>query len=316
MSSAAVTRISLVEQANHNESNDEIKSTLRALLESGELTQRQISKFTSFSASVISQALDNKYEGDAEKIDDALARFYRNWIATNAIVETSTVREIHATMMLAWKRKAICQITGPFGWGKSKASSRFVMQHEEFAHYVELTSTTSPTSIVHRIAEALNIESQMTGSADDKLFAIVRTLQRKPRLLVIDEADNLKPRTLAILKDIHGGDASERCAIVLIGTDKLKKVLRDPDLGYLNSRIHIKRQIGSITFDEAKKIADMWPHKLDRDELKQAWTWAMKNHGIRSLVALLSRAYDEMQMANKKKIDSDCLEAGYGWLMD
>jgi DNA transposition AAA+ family ATPase len=316
MAPNAASKLSLIEQSQHNESSDEIKSTLRSLLESQEITQRQISKFTSFSASVISQALDNKYEGDAEKIDDALARFYRNWIATNAIIETSVVREIHATMMLSWKRKEICRITGPFGWGKSKAASRFVLEHDDFATYVELTSTTTPTSIIHRIAESLNIESQMTGSADDKLFAIIRALQRKPRLLVIDEADNLKPRTLAILKDIHGGDATERCAIVLIGTDTLKKVLQDPELGYLQSRIRIKRQIAAITFDEAKKIADMWPHKLDRDELKKAWAWALKTHGIRSLVALLARAYDEMQMANKKKIDSDCLEAGYGWLMD
>jgi DNA transposition AAA+ family ATPase len=309
-------RLSLVEQSQYNESIDEIKATLRKLLESGEITQRHISKFTGFSAPTISQALNNNYEGDREKLDDALGRFYRNWIASNAIIETSVVKEIHATMMLAWKRKEICRITGHFGCGKSKASARFVALNTDFAAYVELTSTTTPASLLHRIAESINIENQMAGSQDDKLSAIIRQLQRKPRQLVIDEADNLKPKTLAILKDIHGGEASERCSIVLIGTERLKKVLQDPLLGYLRRRVRIQREVGDITFDEAKKIADLWPHKLDRDELKEAWSWSTKKFGVASLVALMARAYDEMQMREKRKIDSDCLSAGYGWLTD
>ncbi len=313
---SAVNRLSLVEQSQHNESADEVKATLHGLIESQEIKLRDIQKFTGFSTATLSQALSGNYEGDVEKLEDALLRYYRNWIANNAIVETSVVKNIHATMMLAWKRFSICRITGKFGAGKSKAASRFVVTHSEFSVYVELTSTTSPSSLINRVAEALNIESQMSGSQDDRLFAIIRALQRKPRLLVIDEADNLKPRTLAILKDIHGGDATQRCAIVLIGTDRLKKVLLDPELGYLQSRIQIKQQVGDIAFDEAKKIADMWPHKLDRDELKEVWAWALKAHGIRSLVALMARSYDAMQMSDKKKIDSDALEQGYGWLTD
>jgi len=309
-------RLSLIEQSQFNDSIEEIKETLRKLIKDGEVTQRQISKFTGFSLPVISQALSDTYEGDRDKVDDALARFYRNWIATNAIVETSIVKEIHATMMLSWKRKEICRITGHFGCGKSKASARFVALNSEFAVYLELTSTTTPMSLLHRIADALNIGSQMTGSQDDKLSAIIRQLQRRPRQLVVDEADNLRSKTLAILKDIHGGEASERCSIVLIGTERLKKVLQDPLLGYLRRRIRIQREVGDINFDEALKIARLWPNKLDRDELKEAWAWAVKKFGVASLVALMARAYDEMQLRNKKKIDSECLSAGYGWLMD
>lgn len=316
MAPQQASRLSLIEQSQYNESLDEIKQTLRGLLESQEITLRLISKFTGFASPTISQALNDTYEGDREKLDDALSRFYRNWIASNAIIETSVVKEIHATMMLAWKRKEICRITGHFGCGKSKASARFVALNSEFSAYVELTSTTTPASLLRRIADALNIESQMQGSQDDRLFAVIRSLQRKPRQLVIDEADNLKPRTLAILKDIHGGESSERCSIVLIGTERLKKVLQDPLLGYLRRRIRIQREVGDVSFDEAKKIADLWPHRLDRDELKEAWSWCLKRFGVASLVALMARAYDEMQLRDKKKVDSECLSAGYGWLAD
>jgi DNA transposition AAA+ family ATPase len=312
----AVNKLSLIEQAQFTtEKPSEVRSKLQGLLEAGEIKLREIAKFTGYSESVVSQALNEKYEGDVEKIEDGLARFYRHWLAANACIETAVVRDMHSVMMLAWKRKEIAKIIGKFGVGKSKASSRFVALND-FAVYVELTSTTSAMSLLHAVADALGIESQMAGSQHDKLLAIIRSLQRKPRLLVIDEADNLRPRTLAILKDIHGGEAAERCAIILIGTDRLNKVLQHPELGYLRRRIRIKRRVDDIEFDEAREIADMWPHSLDKKELKQAWDWATKQFGVSSLVALMTRAYDEQQLRNKKKIDTDCLEAAYGWLVD
>jgi DNA transposition AAA+ family ATPase len=313
----ASARIGLIEQAKINAgSSDEIKKRLNQLLSEQEISQRDIAKFTGYSTPTISQALADNYEGDVDKIEDALARFYRNWLAKNAVVETGVVKEIHATMMLAWKRKEMARITGPFGRGKSKALSRFVALNSEFASYLELTSTTSAVSILHRIAEALNIESQMTGSADDKLMSIIRALQRRPRLLVIDEADNLKPRTLAILKDVHGGESAERCAIILAGTDRLKKILQDPTLGYLRRRIRIAREIGDITSDEAKKIVNMWPNNLDNSDLKEMWDWSVRKFGVASLVALMTRAYDVMQMTGKKKIDDDCVTMAYSYLVD
>lgn len=312
-----VTRIELIEQSKISSGSiDEVRKRLNQLLTEGEISQRDISKFTGYSTSVISQALSDSYEGDIEKIEDALARFYRNWLAKNAVVETAVVREIHATMMLAWKRKEMARITGPFGRGKSKALTRFVALNSDFAVYLELTSTTSAVSLLHRIAEAFNIESQMTGSADDKLMTIIRSLQRKPRLIVIDEADNLKPKTLAILKDIHGGESAERCSIILAGTDRLKKLLLDPTLGYLRRRIRITREIGEITQQEAKKIVDMWTHNLDAQDLKEMWDWSVRKFGVASLVALMTRSYDVMQMSNKKKIDSDCVTMAYSYLID
>lgn len=316
MSPSAANRLSIVEQGQINDSIDEIKKTLHDLIDAKELTLRDIGKFTGFAQSTISQALSDSYEGDQAKIDDGLARFYRNWVASNLIVETSVVKQIHGTMGLAWKRKLICQITGHFGCGKSKSSARFVALNSEFSAYVELTSTTTPTSLLHRIADALNIESQMTGSQDDKLAAIIRNLQRKPRQLVIDEADNLKPKTLAILKDIHGGENEGRCSIVLIGTERLKKLLQDPVLGYLRRRVSLKCEVGDISFDESKHIADFWPHKLEREDLKEAWSWSLKKFGVATLVVLMARAYDMMQIRGEKKISEECLEAAYSMVAD
>ena len=315
MKEAAINKLSLIEQSQTHDTAEEIKTTLRGLMESKELTLRDISKFTGFSAPTVSQALNDNYEGDKEKIESALVRFYRNWVASHLIVETSVVKQIHGVMALSWRRKLICQITGHFGAGKSKASARYVALNPDTSVYIELVSTTTPQSLLHHVADALNIQN-LSGSRDDKLFSIIRNLQRKPRQLVVDEADNLKPRTLAILKDIWGGENEGRCSIVLIGTDRLKKLLQDPLLGYLRRRISLKCEVGDTSFDESKRIIDFWPHRLEREELKAAWSWSLKKFGIATLVVLMARAYDMMQIDGKTKIDSDCLDTAYTMIAD
>lgn len=310
-----MSRLDLIERARFvTDKPDEILIRLKGLVESGEIRLREMERFTTYKSPTISQVLSGTYEGDADKVVDALARYYRNWIARHAIVQTRVVEEIHSVMLLAWKRKEIALIRGPFGRGKTKAASRFAALHD-FAVMVELSGVSSPTELLHRVASTLNIEAHMAGTRSDKLQAIIRALQRKPRLIVIDEADELRPKTLALLRDIHG-EGTERCALVLIATERFNKILRNPDLGYLRRRITIKRDIGDIEFNEAREIVGLWPNNLDNQDLKAAWSWALRQYGVASLVALMKRAYDEMQMREKRKIDGECLEAAYGWLVD
>ena len=87
-------KLSLVEQSQYNESIEEIKQTLRGLVDANEITLRDISKIAGFAPPTISQALNNKYEGDRDRLDEALARYYRSWIVSNAIVENSVTKKI------------------------------------------------------------------------------------------------------------------------------------------------------------------------------------------------------------------------------
>lgn len=290
-----------------------VRARIKLLLDSGEIRLKDIQRVTSYGAPTISQHLSGTYEGDTEKLDDALVRFYRSWIAKNAIVQTKVVDEIHTVLNLSWIRKEIGLVRGKFGRGKTKAASSFVAKNE-FGVLVTLSGVTSPTELLHAVADAIG-NVPMTGSRSDKLQAIIRSLQRNPRLIIIDEADELRPKTLALLRDIHG-EGTERCGIVLIATERLNKILQNPELGYLRRRITIKRDIDEIDFPEAKKIADMWPHDLDTDDLKQAWAWSLKHFGTASLVNLMMRSYDVMQARRGKEIASDDMEEAYTFLID
>jgi len=88
-----VNRLTLIEQAQiSTDKPGEVREHLKGLIASGEINLREIAKFTGFSTSTLSTAINDKYEGDVEKLEDALARFYRNWLARNAIVDTSVIR--------------------------------------------------------------------------------------------------------------------------------------------------------------------------------------------------------------------------------
>lgn len=304
-------RLALIEQATFETDNPgEVRARIKALVDAGEVRLQDISKVTSYDTSTISSYLGGKYEGDVAKLADGVARFYRQWLVKYAFVETKQSKQMHAMMEIAWKRKTIAGIIADFGRGKTKASSHYCAE-KDYAVYIVLNTLTSPTDLLNRMGAELNISAQMKGTRSDRLQAIIRALQRKPRLFIIDEADELTPKTLAILRDIYG-DNSERCGIVLLGTESLLKLLDNPDLGYLRHRITRWMRIGEIEFEEVRTIIDMWPHKLDtRHDLRPAWEWSLKRYGVHSMVNLIQCAYDEMKMKDKKFIDDDCLERAY-----
>ncbi len=312
---ASISKLSLISDPNlANVRPGEIKAKIKALVDAGEIRLREIERATSYKTSTLSQALSGTYEGDQEKLDDALRRFYRNWALKHAIVKTKVVEQIHNMLYLAWIRHEIGIIIGPFGRGKTKGVTYFTAKNE-FSRYVVLSGVTSPGELLHEIGSALGIDSHMTGSSADKLHAIVRSLQREPRLLVIDEADELRPKLIALLRDIHN-KSEGACGIVLVGTNKLRTTLRAPDLGYIYSRIGINLTIADIEFAEARRIADLFTHDLDLEDLREAWAWSLERFGTRTLVKLMERSYDMMQQEEAQLITADHIEQAKGLLID
>lgn len=293
------------------EKPEEVLAKVARMIESKEVKQSTVAKYIEHSNSVVSQYFAGQYKGDVAKIEDGIFRFYRHWMASRLFRENSLTREIDMYLNMMWNRKIIGKITAPWGFGKTSALKNFSAKNE-FATYLELDSAETPNSIIQAIAERLGRSSIMAGSKKDRLDALKRELQRQSRLLIIDEADNLSVKTIAILKDIHGGREAQRCSVVLVGTEKLNQLLKASELGYLNSRVEIYENITDhISFREAKDIASLFIHNLDDDDLENAWTWAKGNYSIRSFTALLFAAYDVHQMIRSKTIDSRCLAKAY-----
>lgn len=314
MQGSTAVKLDMVQRANFmSDSPQEVKKKLRELIESGEIRLREIEDVVGYKTATLSLHLAGKYEGDAERLDDAMVRFYRQWVAKNTIVNTSVVQQIHGFMELAWKRRRLSAIIGPNGRGKTKAVNRYAAEHQDYAVVVELSAVFTPRDLLNRIGDALRITHAMVGSRSERLQAIVRAIQRKPILLVIDQGDEVSPKAVKLLRDIHG-DEQARCGIVIVTTEKFEKILRDPELIYMRRRIRMKLKIAEIAFKEAKEIAGLWPHNLEDGELKKIWEWALRDFGVDSLVKRMDMAYDLMMLQGKRKIDSDCIEDALAYL--
>jgi DNA transposition AAA+ family ATPase len=293
----------------------ELRKQIAQLVNDGQIKLGDIEKATTYKKSTVSQILHDKYEGDQAKPLDAIIRWYRYWVARHTIVRTSVVEDINAVIEMVWRAKEIGMIVSPFGKGKSDAAMLYAAEHSDYARFIELSGASSPVELIEKIGEALDITEVMTGSISNRLHAIIRSLQRAPKVLIIDEADELRPKSLKLLRDIHG-DNQERCGVVLIANEKLLRLLQNPDLGYFRSRIAIKRRVEDLPFDEAKIIMDRFDHSLDNAELKEAWDWSKRHDSIRSLVNLFKMASRIADMKDIEKIDGSCLKEAYAWLID
>ncbi|ABA20775.1 conserved hypothetical protein [Trichormus variabilis ATCC 29413] len=76
-------------------------------------------------------------------------------------------------------------------------------------------------------------------------------------MLIIDEADRLKPKTFAEVPDIF--DKLE-IAVILVGTDRLDAVIKRDEQVY--NRFRACHRFGKFSGDEFKKIVDIWEKKV------------------------------------------------------
>ena len=290
-----------------------VTESIRRLQENGEITLKDIARFTGYQTSTLSQYFGGKYEAEPERIEQALIRFWKNWVSKNSVVKTQASEEVFALLQWAWKRKKIAVILGDNGRGKTMSTQAYCVAHPDECVYLALDATTRVLEFFDVLATSLGIEAQMTGPGSLRKAAIIRALQRKPRMIVIDEADEIKPSILSALRTIWA-DNEGRCAIVLVGTHELERMLRSPKnhLRYMDTRISLRLRIREMTEEDGGKLVNCYPHSLERAEIREIIDWANKSSrtqgGMRSLANLMGNAYDIMQQDDKEEIDTDCID--------
>jgi DNA transposition AAA+ family ATPase len=302
-----------------NQTPEQVRSNITEAVHRGDFALKDIAKFTGFAPPTISQVLKGDYEGDTDKVVNALMRFWKNWLAKHSIIQTNAATEIQQLLAWAFKRKLIGVVTGDNGRGKTTAVQAYCAANPDDTAYLVLDQTTHIIDALNAIANALGIEAQMNGPASFRKAAIIRALQRKPRLIIIDEADEIKPRLLSILRTIYG-DNDGRCGIVFVGTTKLERMLKHPanDLRYMDTRISLRRSVPEMDESDAIKLINEYEHDLERAEMREMLKWAntysRNQGGIRALRNLMNIAQDVAQSEEKSEIDIECINQAKGYL--
>jgi len=162
--------------------------------------------------------------------------------------------EAHSRLRYLVEHRALGVLTGEPGTGKSTALRRLRDElHPEQVRALYIHDTeVSPRDLCHQIALELGLEAQISRA--QSLRAIQHELRRLATerrltvLLVLDEAQNLRPQVLALLCTLvsFDWDATRHVALLLAGQIGLRQRLRMAHLEALDQRITVRFNLAGL----------------------------------------------------------------------
>ncbi|HDX3075568.1 TPA: AAA family ATPase [Escherichia coli] len=242
----------------------DIRAGLRTLVENEKTTYAQIARESGVAAGTLSAFVNDKYNGDNERVAQSLERWLENYHRAAELpepprfVETRTVRQIWTSMRFASLTESISVICGNPGVGKTEAAREFRRTNN---NVWMITITPSCASVLECLTE-LAYELGMNDAPRRKgplSRALRRRLEGTQGLIIIDEADHLG---VEVLEELRLLQESARIGLVLMGNHRVYSNMtggnRTIEFARLFSRIAKRTAINKTKIDDVKAIADAW----------------------------------------------------------
>ncbi|EEQ9433259.1 AAA family ATPase [Escherichia coli] len=242
----------------------DIRAGLRTLVENEETTFKQIALESGLSTGTISSFINDKYNGDNERVSQMLQRWLEKYHAVAELpepprfVETQTVKQIWTSMRFASLTESIAVVCGNPGVGKTEAAREYRRTNN---NVWMITITPSCASVLECLTE-LAFELGMNDAPRRKgplSRALRRRLEGTQGLVIIDEADHLGAEVLEELRLLQ---ESTRIGLVLIGNHRVYSNMtggnRTVEFARLFSRIAKRTAINKTKKADVKAIADAW----------------------------------------------------------
>lgn len=242
----------------------DIRAGLRTLVENEETTFKQIALESGLSTGTISSFINDKYNGDNERVSQMLQRWLEKYHAVAELpepprfVETQTVKQIWTSMRFASLTESIAVVCGNPGVGKTEAAREYRRTNN---NVWMITITPSCASVLECLTE-LAFELGMNGAPRRKgplSRALRRRLEGTQGLVIIDEADHLGAEVLEELRLLQ---ESTRTGLVLMGNHRVYSNMtggnRTVEFARLFSRIAKRTAINKTKKADVKAIADAW----------------------------------------------------------
>lgn len=242
----------------------DIRAGLRTLVENEETTFKQIALESGLSTGTISSFINDKYNGDNERVSQMLQRWLEKYHAVAELpepprfVETQTVKQIWTSMRFASLTESIAVVCGNPGVGKTEAAREYRRTNN---NVWMITITPSCASVLECLTE-LAFELGMNDAPRRKgplSRALRRRLEGTQGLVIIDEADHLGAEALEELRLLQ---ESTRTGLVLMGNHRVYSNMtggnRTVEFARLFSRIAKRTAINKTKKADVKAIADAW----------------------------------------------------------
>lgn len=270
-----------------------VKIELVELMKAKGLNQTHIARAIGKSAAVISQYLNDKYQGDTASLEIDIRSFIdrqrekeRSARITVKFVDTPTTRKAMDVIKMAHVEGDINVLYGEAGLGKTMICKAYTAKFRD-ALLIEADPGYTARVVLEELCNLLGLSTR--GNMHELSESCINKLRDSGRVLIIDEAENLPLRALESIRRIHDKTG---IGIVLVGMPRLLLNLKGKrgELVQLYSRVGFSLNLGSsLPGADIDVIANsVLPDGVDDDLSKVLFTASKGN--ARRLFKLLRGA--------------------------
>lgn len=272
----------------------------------GKIKYRFLAHKTGYSKGTLSGVFNGTYSGKIEEIIRRLEKAAEEYYDRGDLVKTRNFTDLRALCRLSWENLDINAAYGPAGCGKTEALKSYWQENIDTCIYLPIWESDTAKEVVNKIAYELGIQFGRE-SLSERITRITKQLRLKPRLILVDEADQAKVKILNLLRQIWDeGD----CGMVIAGNLKLKYIMtRSEDmlqnLSYLYRRISTVLKLQNTTLSDARLLTEKYPAvTLTENGLKELVRTVKENGEIDRLCKIFDAAIEQAEY-NRVEVVND-----------
>ena len=294
------------------EYNVELQKKLEDYLEAEGLSQAKAAPILGISAAVLSQYRRSVYDkGDIGEVEKKLEEFFRIKeeqgrnnrkaepfrASLQGYIPTSISEAAYKLIRYCQLEKGIVVIDGDAGIGKTKAAAKFLQDNPSTTVYLKAAPSTGTP------------ENQRT---EDLSLAIQDKLKETDKIIIIDEAQNLK---FMALEEIRGGvdedplTGKPGIGIVLIGNVEVyNKMLGRQEAifsqQFNRTRLHGRYRTTDIKREDVVKLLPALEERRMTKEIDYLHSISRSKWGIRGMVNVFRNAVndEDVSMAGLERV--------------
>lgn len=293
--------------------NTQLQERLEKFLKDENLSQAKAAPILGISQAALSQYRRSMYDkGDIEAVENKLKEFFQiqqekeenaqkaepfRTKASAGYIPTTISEAAYKLIRYCQLEKGIVVIDGDAGIGKTRAAAKFLQDNPTTAVYVKATPSTSSTrALLKMIARVLKLPENLR--TEDMSVAIQDKLRRAEKVIIIDEAQNLKFLALEEIRgwvdeDIFTGKPG--IGIVLIGNVEVyNKMLGKQEAIFAQqfnrTRLHGRYRTQDIRKEDVELFFPVLKEKGMQKEINYLYSISHSKWGIRGMVNVFNNA--------------------------
>ena len=204
--------------------------------------------------------------GNIDRLDtDLQAEVER--LRGRSLVQLEQVKTLHDWLEGKRNSRQSCRVVGESRTGKTMSCNAYRLRHKPIQEvgkpptvpvvYIQPPQECPARELFRTIIEHLKYK-MVKGTVGEIRSRTLQVLKRcGVEMLIIDEADRLKPKTFADVRDIFD---QLGISVVLVGTDRLDTVIKRDEQVY--NRFRACYRFGKLSGKEFEQTVDLWEKKV------------------------------------------------------